>query len=60
VPSDLGGADEVLKAASGTAEAVLAKAGMAPSELMRAAVGTPGMVELPSRQITLAPQIAGW
>ena len=57
---DLGGADEVLKAASEAAEAALAKAGVVPSELMGAAVGTPGVVELPSGRITLAPQIPGW
>lgn len=57
---DLSGADEVLRAAFETARAALGRAGVATSELMATAVGTPGVVELPSGRITLAPQIPGW
>ncbi len=56
----LGDADAVLAVASEAIRAALGRAGIATSRLMAVAVGTPGVVEVPSGRLRLAPQLPGW
>src|ERR1039458_2945164 len=58
--SDARDVEAVLAAASQVARLALDRAGIAADELSAAAVGTPGVVELSSGRITLAPQLPGW
>jgi predicted NBD/HSP70 family sugar kinase len=56
----LGDADAVLAAASEAAKAALGSAGIAVGGLVAVAAGTPGVVDVASGRLTLAPQLPGW
>lgn len=58
--SDARDGEVVLAAASEVALRALERAGVAADELSAAAVATPGVIELSSGLITLAPQLPGW
>lgn len=53
-------ANEVLEVAAAAVRAALRRAKVSANELLSAAVGTPGVVELPMGRVTLAPQLPGW
>ena len=53
-------ADAVLSVVSEAIRAALGSAGIDADGLISAAAGTPGVVEVPSGRLTLAPQLPGW
>jgi predicted NBD/HSP70 family sugar kinase len=56
----LGSGAEVLQALARVIGGVLGEAGVAPSSVMSAAIGSPGLVDPDTGTVTLAPSIPGW
>jgi glucokinase len=57
---DLRGKTVILKVAQNTIEQALSDAGVEPSALLAAVIGTPGVIHPDTGRVSLAPQIEGW